>query len=325
VRLEILGAESLGVRSLCCRVEAAGRVIVVDPGLALGEWRQGLPPHPLQVALGRAVRRRILQALEGATDLVFSHFHGDHVPLADANPYQLALAQLPPGLDRCRVWAAPATAQSPLGQHRAQALQASLGARWRDAAGRADGPLRFSPAVPHGAGGTPGGPVMMSCVELAGRRFVHASDIQLLDAASVDLLLAWRPQVLLAAGPPLYRRELDAAARETAWAQACRLVAGVGTLILDHHLLRSLEGEDWLARLARASGRRVFCAADFMGRPRRLLEAQRQALYAALPVRLGWHADYARGMARIEDFAPAAGAARVVARPGMARTEAGAC
>lgn len=319
MRLEILGAESLGVRSLCCRVETAGRVIVIDPGLALGEWRQGLPPHPLQVALGRAVRRRIVQALADATDIVFSHFHGDHVPLADANPYQLALAQLPPGLDRCRVWAAPAAGPTPLGRRRAEALRAVLGTHWRDAAGLSDGPLCFSPPVPHGATGSPGGKVMMTCIDLGGRRFVHASDIQLLDAATIDRLLAWRPTWLIAAGPPLYRGDLDAAARELAWTQACRLAAGVGTLILDHHLLRSLEGEVWLARLAQATGRRVHCAADVMGRQRQLLEARRPALYAALPVRLGWHADHARGMARIEDFAPAAGAARVAARRGIGR------
>ena len=63
MKLEILSAESLGVRGLCCRVEAEGRVIVIDPGLALGERRYGLPPHPLQIALGRAARRRDLKVL----------------------------------------------------------------------------------------------------------------------------------------------------------------------------------------------------------------------------------------------------------------------
>jgi hypothetical protein len=56
VKREILGAESLGVRGLCCRVPVGERVIVIDPGAALGKHRFGLPPHPAQVANGRRVR-----------------------------------------------------------------------------------------------------------------------------------------------------------------------------------------------------------------------------------------------------------------------------
>jgi hypothetical protein len=34
---------------------------------------------------------------------VFSHYHGDHVPLADANPYQLSLSRIP-ALHHTRFW-----------------------------------------------------------------------------------------------------------------------------------------------------------------------------------------------------------------------------
>ena len=44
-----------------------------------------------------------------------------------------------------------------------------------------------------------------------------------------------------------------------------------------------------------ALGHRVICAADFMGRPHRLLEAWREQLYAEMPVPKGWHEAYARG------------------------------
>ena len=93
VGLEIVAAESLGVRGLCCKVTFGRRCIVIDPGVALGYLRHGLLPHPLQVAIGEQVRESILAALEQATDIVFSHFHGDHVPLAEANPYQQSTVQ----------------------------------------------------------------------------------------------------------------------------------------------------------------------------------------------------------------------------------------
>jgi predicted metallo-beta-lactamase superfamily hydrolase len=305
VRLEILGAESLGVRGLCCRVRAADRVIVIDPGLALGERRHGLPPHPLQVAEGRAVRRRIVEALATATDVVFSHFHGDHVPLVAANPYQLAFDQLPPRFGSLRAWGLDPAGQTALSQRRAADLAQRLGPRWQVAPGLEDGPLRFSPPVPHGAGGPSFGSVMLTRVDAAGQVFVHASDIQLLEEGTIDRILDGQPHCVLAAGPPLYRRDLDARQRARAWANARRLAENVATPIIDHHLLRSLEGEAWLDRLSQAVGRRVYCAADFMGRPRRLLEARRRELYAAQPVRPGWHEAYARGAATVEDFAPA--------------------
>ena len=54
------------------------------------------------------------------------------------------------------------------------------------------------------------------------------------------------------------------------------------TLILDHHLLRCEEGLPCLDRLSSEAGHRVICAADFMGRPRRLLEARRGLILGVL-------------------------------------------
>ena len=81
MEIEILGAESLGVSGLSCLVKTAKRRILIDPGVALGYQRGGLFPHPVQVAAGEKVREAILNRLTSATDVVISHFHGDHMPL----------------------------------------------------------------------------------------------------------------------------------------------------------------------------------------------------------------------------------------------------
>jgi len=104
MHIRILGAESLGVRGLSCVVEVENRKIVIDPGLALGYQRYGLLPHPAQVAVGEQVRRRIITELKDATDVVMSHFHGDHVPLPNANPYQLKARQVAPLCRAVRFW-----------------------------------------------------------------------------------------------------------------------------------------------------------------------------------------------------------------------------
>ncbi|MFO7593073.1 MAG: hypothetical protein R6X15_03380 [Pseudomonadota bacterium] len=292
-RLEIIGAEFLGVRSLCCQVTLPHRRILIDPGLALGLVRHGLTPHPLQIAVGRRIREEIIQRLRCATDLVFSHYHGDHIPLVDANPYQLSFKALPKSFCQLRCWAKSGDKLSGAMRKRFEDLAKLLwGENLQDAEGRTEGELSFSVAVPYGERDSGLGSVMMTRITMGRRIFVHASDIQLLDDATVDQLIAWRPDIVLAAGPPLYLERLSKAARKIAWNNAVRLARNVDTLILDHHLMRSNEGADWLQRISSIVGKRVYCAADYMRQPRRLLEAHRVRLYEQIPVPEGWHDDY---------------------------------
>ncbi len=301
MELEIIGAESLGVRSLCCLIALPDRSIVIDPGVALGYRRHGLLPHPLQVAVGRRVRERIRAVLDDATDVVFSHFHGDHVPLADANPYQLSIEALPSRFGELQCWSKSDEDLSGVMSKRFGDLAELLGENMQVAEGRSEGPLSFSRAVPHGARDNRG-TLMMTRIEMGNGVFVHASDIQLLDDATVDKVISWQPTIVLAAGPPLYLDRLSDAEIERAWNNAVRLAQGIDVVILEHHLMRSAEGAIWLDKLADAVGRKMYCAADFMGRPRQFLEAERTQLYETMPVPEDWHDDYARGRVDPDDY-----------------------
>jgi predicted metallo-beta-lactamase superfamily hydrolase len=139
------------------------------------------------------------------------------------------------------------------------------------------------------------GTVMMTRIDMGDGVFVHASDIQLLDDAAVDRVIDWRPDLVLAAGPPLYLDWLGRSERERAWRNAERLARSIGVVILDHHLMRSEEGGVWLDALSATVGKKVYSAADRMGRAALLLEAQRVRLYKEMPVPEGWHDDYAKG------------------------------
>ncbi len=295
MHIEILGTESLGVRGLSCVVEVEDRRIVIDPGLALGYRRHGLLPHPAQVAVGEQVRRKIIAALQDATDVVMSHLHGDHVPLPDANPYQLKAQQVAPLCQTARFWISGPEGLSNDMAHRREAMRDVLGRDLPNAEGQRDGPLGFSWPMPHGERHGRLGTVMMTRIESKDTAFVHASDIQLLDGEAVSSILAWRPNIALVGGPPLYLPWLSSKRRQVAWENALRLAHHIDTLILDHHLLRCEEGLSWLSRLSSETGHRVICAADFMERPRRLLEARREQLYKKMPVPKGWHEAYARG------------------------------
>ena len=151
--IEIIAAESLGVRGLCCKVDLGRRCIVIDSGVGLGYLRHDLLPPPLQVAIGEQVRENILEALEQAADVVFSHFHGDHIPLAEANPYQCSMHDLPPRFHQLRGWRLSAEGLSPKMEKRFQDLKRVLGSNLQIASEQRDGALSFSRAVPHGKSG----------------------------------------------------------------------------------------------------------------------------------------------------------------------------
>jgi len=295
MRIKILGTESLGVRGLSCVVETRDRKIVIDPGVALGYQRHKLLPHPFQVAVGERVRQEIKSALKYSTDIVISHFHGDHIPLADANPYQLAAQEVVSLFKRPRLWCKDSRNLSPAMAKRCRDLSEVLGRALTNAEGQNHGLLSFSHPVPHGESNKGLGKVMMTRIQDEERIFVHASDIQFLDGLPITQILDWKPDIVLASGPPIYLRYLSSTKRKNARHNAARLAQGVNTLILDHHLLRCEEGYRFLEDISSMTDHRVICAADFMGCRRLPLEAWRRRLYREMPVSEGWHQAYAHG------------------------------
>jgi len=129
MNIEIIATESLGVRGLCCFIKAGERKILVDPGIALGYTRHGLLPHPFQVAIDEKIQKKIIQRWSEATDIVISHFHGDHVPLADANPYQLNIRKISGLNPTVRIWAKTSDYLSLLEKKRANLLSIILNIR----------------------------------------------------------------------------------------------------------------------------------------------------------------------------------------------------
>lgn len=301
MNIEIIGAESLGVRGLCCFVRTKDRNILIDPGIALGYMRYRLLPHPAQIAVGERVQKKIINRWREATDIVISHFHGDHVPLADANPYQLHIKRLIGLNPHVRVWTKDPSHFSPTEKGRATSLSSILPAFLIEAEGKKEGPMAFSGPVPHGEANDNLETVMMTRIE-ENKIFIHAPDIQLLDDKTVSEILYWRPDILLAGGPPLYLHRLSEDQINRAWNNALRLSQAIDHLILDHHLMRSHEGLQWLKRLSSKTGKTISCAADFMHRPRLLLEAERRDLYRKMPVPDEWHEDYARGKVAADNY-----------------------
>lgn len=301
MNIEILGTESLGVRGLCCFIKTKKHKILIDPGIALGYTRYGLLPHPLQVAVDERIQKRIVKRWSEATDVVISHFHGDHTPLADANPYQFNIKKIIGLNPKVKIWTKDSNHFSPVEKNRAESLFLILNKKLISPEGREQKVLTFSKPVPHGEAYGNLITVMMTKIEEDGI-FVHASDIQLLNNKAISQILSWEPDVVVAGGPPLYLYKLSENQIRRAWNNAKLLSGKVDTLILDHHLMRSNEGLKWLKRLSSETGKKVICGADFMKKPKILLEARRKRLYKDMPVPQGWHDLYAKGQVRTDDY-----------------------
>ena len=294
MNIEIIGTESLGVRGLCCFITTAKQRILIDPGIALGYNRYGLLPHPFQIAVDERIQKKIVQRWSEATDIVISHFHGDHIPLGDANPYQLNIKKITGLNPEVRIWAKNRSHLHPIEEKRVESLSAILKNDLTPAEGMKRGAVTFSGPVFHGGKRNNPQTVMMTRIK-EDRVFVHTSDIQLLDDEAISQILDWKPDIVLADGPPLYMpNKLSEEQAGRAWHNARQLSREIGTLILDHHLMRCCEGVRWLSRLSSETGNNVVCGADFMKVPRMLLEAKRKSLYMDMPVPAGWHEAYAK-------------------------------
>ncbi|AKB47356.1 hypothetical protein MSKOL_1579 [Methanosarcina sp. Kolksee] len=301
MQIEILGCESFGARSLACVVKTEDRKILIDPGVALARLRSGLLPHPIEVAAAFRIREKVLSAFGQATDVVISHFHGDHMPMRAEDPYQLPMEALP-SLDGITFWCKGPEKISGLSSKRRRELSDFLGFPLPASEGVKSGNMEFSSPVPHGAREKGFGTVMMTRICEGDDVFVHSSDIQLLDRETVLKVLAWEPTIVFASGPPLYLSHRVPEAGKQALENALLLARRVDTLILDHHLLRSFEGYNWLKELDGMVETRVLCAAEFMGKTPNLLEAQRKNLYEKMPVPPGWHEEYSKGKAGFEEY-----------------------
>ncbi len=295
MRLEIIGTETLGVRSLSCMIEAGGARILIDPGVALGFTRHGLHPHPLQAALGEEVRKRIIKEWSRATDIVISHLHGDHTPLPNPNPFQLGIQSVMNLNPDARVWVKEEKLANGIEKARLRELKKKLGSQVVEAGpGEADGILKFLGPFPHGEGSNT--TVLVTLVEAGGKTLAHVPDTQLTCREAVEAVEKNSPDTIVAGGPPLYRWLVEAGSSLSllgkAWENALRLAGACGTLVIDHHAMRSDEGPAWLeavrVRAEEKTGCKVLCAAELMEYPLLMLEAWRRTLYKLLPAPNDW-------------------------------------
>ena len=292
MRVRVLGADSMGVRSMAVLVEACGYAIGVDLGASIAPRRYGLPPHEVELRRLEETLDRVRRALSEAHIVIVTHYHYDHYLRDEPEAYKgKVLLVKHPTRDinqsqRLRAWRFLRRGGVEL-----------LASRVEYADGRSfdfPGGLRveFSPPVWHGEPGTRVGRVVMARILCEGEAFVYTSDVQgPADPDALEVLEEWaspRPRVLVLGGPPTYfagfkvPREAVEAGLEGMRAVVARVRPRV--LVYDHHLLRDLDYLRWVdghLSLAAGLGVDMVTGAEYEGRPVEQLEARRRELWGA--------------------------------------------
>ena len=289
MKLRILAADSMGVRSLALAIETSEGLIVIDPGASLAPRRFGLPPHELEKRELELALSRIREAMEEADVIVITHYHYDHYIRGEPELYRRKLLIIKhPRKDINRSQAI----RSYRLLRKEGVAEIARDVVYGDSQTVFFGRLRvdLSPPIWHGYPGTRVGRVLMVRIVDGDESLIYTSDVQgPADPAALETLRLWsrpRPKVMVVDGPPTYFAGFKVPIEHVkeglrGMAEAVRLVKPE-VLVIDHHLLRDIRYEEKIDDTLRASrevGVKVLTAASFMGVKERLLEARRRELW----------------------------------------------
>ncbi len=274
--VEILAADSMGARSMATCVEAGGHLFLIDPGVALGPLRYGLPPHRAEFEAKDRLWRRIEDRARSADFIIVTHYHHDHY-----NP------------DRPDIFFGKVVILKDWKRNinKNQAKRASL--LLEQIRGKAkeivvadgneleiDGvKLIFSPAQPHGYSNRLGC-VVQVLFSFGGKRFLFTSDIQgVCLREHADFIISATPDVVFMDGAPTYLlpTKFPKARLEEAFANLTCVMESLRdtTFVVDHHTTRDEHYRRWF-ELYKLDFK---TAAEFMGFENMFLEAWRKKLY----------------------------------------------
>lgn len=290
-----LAAESMGVRSLCTKIETPDIKIVLDPSAALA-YRPPYEPHPLEYKALDAALQRIRLNAEDADILTISHYHFDHIRPGVTNwHYNFSTKE-----DRLAVFGAKTIlakdGRSDINasqRRRAYYFQKDLheisNIMVADANQFTYGntTITFSPPLPHGPDESKLGYVVAATVEYADFKVIYAPDVQgPTSRKALSYLMSVNAQLAIVGGPPLYLSGFAPKDRQDAFFSLSALAAEIGVLVIDHHMLRNDSWCDWISpikRIAKESGNRVCSMAELAGTDPQHLEARRKDLYEQQP------------------------------------------
>ncbi|MCD6223210.1 MAG: MBL fold metallo-hydrolase [Thermoplasmata archaeon] len=280
MKINLLFSDSMGVRSMATLVEAEEKIFI-DASAALGPYRYGLPPHPLEIEALENAKNKIAELAEDTPIHIITHYHYDHY---DPNESFYEGKKIFAKRIDSRINASQKERGSLFYEKfkdKAEIIYCD------DSEYKINGiKLKFSPPFPHGPQGIKLGYVIMVSIE-ENEKLLFASDVQgpVYEKAK-DYIIQEEPSILIMDGPPSYflgwrfsQENLEKAEKnliEIMDKLDCKL-------ILDHHLLRDLKYRERMHELYSLYGDRIMTFAEYNGLENNLLEAKRKELWEKYP------------------------------------------
>lgn len=289
MKIKFISFDSMGTRSMATFVETNDVNIFIDPGAALGPFRYGLPPHPLEIEKLKQDWENIVHYANNSDVMIITHYHYDHhnpkIYLDIYNGKDLLIKHPSQKINRSQFI-------------RASFFIKQLGTRPKSI-NYADGKefvygktlIRFSQPVAHGVNDKLGY-VIEVLVDDGDYKFLFTSDIEGAPLLShITFIIETRPNIIVMDGPMTYMlgnkfAEHDLISSINNIIQILDKVKPEA-LIIDHHLLRDLQWNNRIQKVIDKGnnvGTRVLSAAEYSGQKINLLEAQRKELYKLKPV-----------------------------------------
>jgi len=284
MRIRPIAFDSLGARSMCTVIEAEDLRVIIDPSVALGPRRYGLPPHEVEVRRKEELWERIKSEAAKSDIVIITHYHYDH-----HNPNEPQIIS-----GKILLIKHPESAINMSQRRRASRFLKSLldlenppDIRYADSKEFEFGDLliRFSDPVFHGADSRLGY-VLEVYMDDGKMSFLYTSDVEGLTMdEQVKFVLESEPDVLFMDGPMTYQpRVFGSKLLEKSIENLSKVMrsTGVKEIVLDHHLTRDIRWRDKVLdvfKIAEEVGVKVKSAAEFGGYKEELLEAMRRELY----------------------------------------------
>jgi len=288
LKVEFVTGETFGTRSMATVVKKKGKCLFIDPGVALAPWRSGLRPHPIETERKEQHWLKIKGILKDCDYVVITHYHFDHFNIKEPEVFRDKIVFLKDP-DNNINWSQHKRAFVLLKNIRplAKEIRISDGLEFDLGWVR----LKFSHPVFHGATSRLGYVTEVFLQNHTGN-FLFTSDVQgPIHEEQTEFIIKNSPEIVYVDGPMIYL--LGNAYSEESLKRARKNLKKIlqldslKTLIIDHHMTRSLEWEKYLEDVfeeAEKMGKRILTAAEFMGEENTYLEARRKDLYKLYPV-----------------------------------------